>query len=72
MTTWALTDSHAGEAAHKADISELLGAKSSLHLELALFKSDICKTIEVEIYKVTATLRGEIATLRAENQLSQR
>lgn len=66
MTSWAR------QAAQKADINEALGAILSLHSELALSKSDICKKIEEEISKAMGTLRGEMATLRAKNDTAIR
>ena len=45
----------------------MLEAIASLHSELTLVKSEICKKIEAEISEVNTTLRGEIAALKAEN-----
>ncbi len=42
-------EGNSGEAAQKADNSDVLGATASLHSELMLVKSEICNKIEAEI-----------------------
>lgn len=59
------TDTRASESALQPDSSDML--KESLHSELALVKSEICKEIEAEISVVTSTLKSEIAALKSEN-----